>query len=340
MKAFQLIRFGSSKEAFQLKELPDPQPRPHEALVDVEAFGLNFADVVARRGMYRDCPPLPCVVGYDAVGRISKTGSEVKNLKPGQRVVAFTRFGGYATQVASDHKGIVPIPEEMDAGEAAALATQYCTAYYAAEEMVRLHEGDHVVIQAAAGGVGTALIQLAKNRKCVIYGGAGSDEKLDYLRQLGVEYPINYRKDDFHKSIRKIMNGKKPDVIFNSIGGKTMRDGLKLLGTGGRMVCFGAADAMEDSNKLLANLKLAWGFGLLFPHMLIMETKALIGINMLRIADDKPDALQRCLQNVLKMHGQGILKPHTGAVYTADKLSEAHDFLESRKSVGKVVVKW
>lgn len=340
MKAFQLTRFGSAKEAFQLKDFPDLQPKAHEVVVDVEAFGLNFADVVARRGMYRDCPPLPCVIGYDAVGRISKIGSEVKNLTAGQRVVAFTRFGGYATQVSSDYKGVVPIPENMDAGEAAALATQYCTAYYAAEEMVRLHEDDHVVIQAAAGGVGTALIQLAKNKKCIIYGGAGSDEKLDYLQKLGVDHPINYRKQNLHEVVKKIMNGKKPDVIFNSIGGKSVRDGLALLGTGGRMVCYGAAEAMDENNKLLANLKLAWGFGLLFPPLLIMQTKSLIGINMLRVADDKPDILQRCLQNVVNLHGQGILKPHTGAVFTADKLVEAHEYLESRKSVGKVIVKW
>ena len=340
MKAYQLTRFGSAKEAFALKELPDLQPKPHEVVVDVDAFGLNFADVVARKGMYRDCPPIPCVIGYDAVGRISKTGDDVKNLKAGQRVVAFTRFGGYATQVASDHKGVVAISEGMDAGEAAALATQYCTAYYAAEEMVRLHEGDHVVIQAAAGGVGTALIQLAKNRKCIVYGGAGSGEKLDYLQKLGVDFPINYRKEDFHQAVKKIMGRQKPDVIFNSIGGKTFRDGLKLLGTGGRMVCYGAAEAMDESNKLLANLKLAWGFGLLFPPLLIMQTKALIGINMLRVADDKADVLQRCLQNVVKMHEQEILKPHTGAVFNAGQLVEAHEFLESRKSVGKIIVKW
>lgn len=340
MKAFQLTRFGSAQEAFVLKELPDLQPKPHEVVVDVEAFGLNFADVVARKGMYQDCPPLPCTIGYDVVGRVARFGSDVKNLKAGQRVVAFTRFGGYATQVASDQNGVVPISEEMDAGEAAALATQYCTAYYAAEEMVRLHEGDHVVIQAAAGGVGTALIQLAKNRKCVVYGGAGSDEKLDYLRKLGVDHPINYRKEDLHKAVGRIMNSKKPDVIFNSVGGKSVRDGLNLLGTGGRMVCYGAADQMDSNNKLIANLKIAWGFGLIFPPLLVMSTKSFIGINMLRVADDKPDVLKRCLENVVKLHEQGVLKPHTGAVYSSNQLAEAHEFLESRKSVGKVIVKW
>lgn len=340
MKAFFLTRFGKPSAAFQLKELPDLQPKPHEVLIDVEAFGLNFADVMARLGRYRDCPPLPAVIGYDVVGRISKTGSEVSELKPGQRVVAFTRFGGYATQVATDHRGAAVISENADAGEAAALATQYCTAYYAAEETVRLHEGDHVAIQAAAGGVGTALVQIAKHRKCIVYGGAGSDEKMDYLRKLGVDYPINYRKEDFHSAIRRIMGGSKPDVIFNSIGGKTVRDGLKLLGTGGRMVCYGAAESAGYGSKLVSNLKLAWGFGLLFPPVLLMQSKALIGVYMLPLADDKPQVLQRCLQQVVKWHSEGILKPHAGGVFTYDKLAEAHAFLESRKSVGKVMVKW
>lgn len=340
MKAFQLTRFGTASEAFQLKELPDLQPQPHEVVVDVETFGLNFADVVARLGKYQDCPPLPVVIGYEVVGRISKVGSNAGEHKIGQRVVAFTRFGGYATQVKADHLGVVAIPENMDAGEAAALATQYCTAYYAAEEMVRLHEGDHVLLQAAAGGVGTALVQIAKYKKCVVYGGAGSDEKLDYLRKLGVDYPINYLKEDFYSAVKKIMGNNKPDVIFNSIGGKTARDGMKELGASGRMVCYGAADGTEIKNKVLSGLKLAWGFGLTFTPFLIMQSKSFIGVNMLRIADDKTLVLKRCLTQVVKWHGEGILKPHVGKVFSANQLEEAHAFLESRKSIGKVIVNW
>lgn len=340
MKAFQLTRFGSAEKAFQLKEFPDLQPRSHEVVVDVEAFGLNFADVVARLGKYRDCPPLPCVIGYEVVGRISKVGSNASEHKVGQRVVAFTRFGGYATQVRADRLGVVAIPETMNTGEAAALATQYCTAYYAAEEMVRLHEGDHVLVQAAAGGVGTALVQIAKHRKCIVYGGAGSDEKLDYLRKLGVDYPINYLKEDFYSAVKKIMGENKPDVIFNSIGGKTARDGMKFLNTAGRMVCYGAADGTEIKNKWVAGLKLAWGFGLTFTPLLIMQSKSFIGVNMLRVADDKKLVLKRCLTQVVRWHEEGILKPHVGKVFSADNLAEAHQFLELRKSIGKVMVKW
>ena len=340
MKAYQLTRFGKASEAFQLKELADLQPEAHEVVIDVEAFGLNFADVVARLGKYQDCPPLPCVIGYDVVGRISKVGKDVQNLNNGQRVVAFTRFGGYATQVAADQNGVVVIGENADPGKAAALATQYCTAYYAAEEMVRLNEGDHVLVQAAAGGVGTALVQIAKHRKCIVYGGAGSDDKLEYLRKSGVDHPINYRKVEFYSAVAKIMGNNKPDVIFNSIGGKTARYGMKLLGATGRMVCYGAAEGTEIKNKLVAGIKLVWGFGLIFSPFLIMQSKSFIGINMLRVGDEKPHILKRCLAQVVKWHQEGILKPHVGKVFPADKLAEAHEFLESRKSIGKVIVKW
>ena len=340
MKAFAIVKNGSPEKAFKLMEFPDPVPQSHEVVIEVESFGLNFADVMARLGLYRDCPPLPAVVGYEVVGKVKGFGQGVSQFNEGQRVVAFTRFGGYATQVATDQRAVVPIPDDMEAGEAAALAVQYSTAYFAAEEMVRLHEGDHVLIQAAAGGVGTALIQLAKHRKCVIYGAAGSDEKLEYLKKQGVDYPINYREADFYESVKAIMGDNRPDVIFNSLGGKSVRDGINLLSPGGRIVCYGAAETADGGNKLLANLKLAVGFGLQFTPFLIMQSKSVIGINMLTLSDARPEVLERCLKSVVKGHQEGYLKPTVGGVYQADELGQAHAFLESRKSMGKIIVNW
>jgi NADPH:quinone reductase-like Zn-dependent oxidoreductase len=178
MKAFVLVKNGKPEVAFELQELPNPEPQPHEVVVETECFGLNFADIMARNGLYQDCPPLPTVIGYESVGKVVKLGKDVNSVAVGQRVVAFSRFGGYATHVTTDQRAVSPIPDDMDAGKACAFATQYCTAYYAAAEMTNLHEGDHVLIDAAAGGVGTALVQLAKRKNCIIYGGAGSDEKL------------------------------------------------------------------------------------------------------------------------------------------------------------------
>ena len=182
------------------------------------------------------------MLGYEVVGRIDALGAGVNTLAVGQRVVALTRFGGYATTAVTDARAAVPIPDDLDVGIAAALPTQGGTAYYCAEEMVRLHPGDHVLVQAAAGGVGTLLVQLCKRHGCTVYGTAGSDAKLDYLRALGVDHPINYRRDDFADAVRRVRGDAGLDVIFDSLGGSAVRKGLALLAPGGRIVCLGAAE--------------------------------------------------------------------------------------------------
>ncbi len=340
MQAFVLHKFGNAEAAFQLKELPTPQPKPNEVLIEAECFGLNFADIMARNGLYQDCPPLPTVLGYEAVGRIIKTGSEVTHLKEGQRVVAFTRFGGYATHVITDQRAATPIPEDMDAGKAAALATQYCTAYFAAYEMASLQNGDRILIDAAAGGVGTALVQLARHKGCTIIGGAGSDDKLAYLKTQGVHHTINYRKGDFYKAAKNILGESGADVVFNSAGGSTVPRSMKLLGSGGRLICYGAAEGAGRRKNIFSMLKLGIDFGLLFPPFMVMNSKGFIGVNMLRIADNKPDTLKRCLENVARLFNEGIINPTVGKVFSAHELPAAHNYLESRKSMGKIIVKW
>jgi NADPH:quinone reductase-like Zn-dependent oxidoreductase len=340
MQAFVLQKFGSAETAFQLKELSMPQPKPNEVLIEAECFGLNFADIMARNGLYQDCPPLPTVLGYETVGRIVKMGSEVSSLKVGQRVVAFSRFGGYATHVITDQRAATPIAEDMDAGKAAALATQYCTAYFAAYEMVSLQNGDKILIDAAAGGVGTALVQLAKHKGCTIIGGAGSDDKLTYLKAQGVHYAINYREEDFYKTAKNILGESGADVVFNSAGGSTVPKSMKLLGSGGRLICYGAAEGAGRGKNIFSTLKLGIDFGLLFPPFMVMNSKGFIGVNMLRIADNKPDTLKRCLENVVQLFNEGIINPTVGKVFSANELPAAHHYLESRKSMGKIIVKW
>ncbi len=338
MKAHVLVRYGSPQEAFELRELPTPNPGAGQLRVAVEAFGLNYADVSARQGTYADAPPIPCVVGYEVVGRIDALGAGVSGLHVGQRVAALTRFGGYATAAVTDARTTVLIPEDMDVGVAAALPTQGCTAYFCAEEMVRLHSGDHVLVQAAAGGVGTLLVQLCKARGCVVYGTAGSDEKLDYLRGLGVDHPINYRREDFAAAVRRLRGGDGLDVVFDSLGGAAVRKGLRLLAAGGRMVCFGAAEREAGSLQVLRDIKFAASFGFPHPIPLLMNSKALIGVNMLRIADQRPKTLGRCLQAVANLVADGTLKPTVGGRFSANELAAAHELLGGRRSMGKLVV--
>lgn len=340
MKAAVLIKNGDPRQAFQLQELPDLQAKAGEVRIAVIAFGLNFADVMARQGLYRDCPPLPTIIGYEVVGIVDQLGEGVTNVQVGQRVVAFTRFGAYATQAVTKATAVVPVSDKISDGEATALATQYCTAYYAAAYVTQLHEQEHVLIHACAGGVGTALVQLAKQKKCIIYGTAGSAEKLDYLHTLGVDYPINYQEEDFEAVIKQIAPQGKVDVIFDPIGGKSVKKGVGLLNAGGRIICYGASSMSGRKKSLFKSLNVAVGFGFYNPIAFIMNSKSLIGVNMLRIADNKPLVIQHCLQKVVELTEQGILKPTIGGKYPIAQLVEAQEHLEFRKSIGKLVVSW
>ncbi len=339
MKAVVLVKQGPADKAFEIQEMDKPAIKPHEVLVQVDAFGLNFADVMARLGYYEDCPPLPAIIGYDVVGTIDEVGTEVSHLKKGQRVMALSRFGGYAEFVATDARAAVAIDASISDGIATALATQCGTAYYCAEEMVRLHPGDHVLIQAAAGGVGSALVQMAKHRGCIVYGTA-STKKQDFLRSLGVDHPIDYRNTDFEEVIKKQRGGEGLDVIFDSIGGQSVKKGLKLLGHGGRIVLYGAASMTDTNKNIFKMIKVGTGFGLHSPIKFLKNSQSMMGVNMLRIADHRPETLKRSLEGAVKMAQDGILTPHIGGEFKVDQIAEAHEFLASRKSMGKVVVSW
>lgn len=340
MKAIVLKKHGKPERAFEIKEQKIPEPRPGMVVIKVEASGLNFADVLARNGLYKDAPKPPSVLGYEVVGHVHSIGEGVGGFNEGDRVLAFTRFGGYAEYALTDARAIAKIPEKLDAAKAAALGTQYGTAYYGAYELVNLFEGDHVLIHAAAGGVGTALVQLAKAKGCIIYGTAGSDEKLEYLKSIGVHYPINYKKQDFYEEIRKMRGKQGLDVIFDSIGGTVFRKSMRLLSFGGKIVVYGAAGRMGRSWGLLSNLKLVWDYGFVIPVFLLMTSRSIIGLNMLRIADYKPKAMQRCLENLVKLLEEGKINPQVGGVFKAKDIAKAHELLESRKSTGKIVVMW
>lgn len=340
MKAYYLVKNGVAEKAFELRDLPELTPKAGEILIHSEAFGLNFADVMARLGLYRDAPPLPAVLGYENVGRIAAVGPGVTDLRVGQRVVALTRFGGYAQAAIADARAAMPIPDDMDAGVATALATQYATAWYAAEEAVRLHPGDNILIHAAAGGVGIALIQLAKRRGATIFGTAGSDEKLKFLKEQGVDYPINYRKVDFAEEVKRLGFDKKLDVVFDPIGGDSVKKGFKLLNAGGRLVGYGASSMTEAKGNPFKILGVAAGFGIWSPIEFLTNSKSILGINMLRIADNRPEILARCIKNVVDLTVSGDLKPIVGKSFPHHQLADAHEYLASRQSIGKVAVLW
>ena len=338
MKAIVLIKNGEASVAFQQKEVPVPIVKSNEVLIKVEAFGLNFADVMARRGSYKEAPPIPAILGYDVAGIVDQIGKEITRFKVGEKVAAITRFGGYAEYAIANEAAIFRLPNHLDATTATALTTQYCTAVYAAAEMINLHEGDKVLIHAGAGGVGTALIQFALYKKCEIFSTAGTDIKVNYLQNLGVKHALNYNNSDFEKIIKDRTGNKGIDVIFDAVGGSSVKKGIHLLGAGGRMVCYGAARVTNEN--IFGKIKTVLGFGFYNPVQLMTSSKAIIGINLLKIGDDHPAMITRCLAEVIKLYNEGIFLPTINKVFDASDISIAHQYLEERKSMGKVVIKW
>jgi NADPH:quinone reductase-like Zn-dependent oxidoreductase len=339
MKAIVLTKTGAAEKAFEFKEIPMPAIGGDDVLIKVAFSGLNFADVMARKGMYKEAPPLPALLGYDVSGTIEATGKNVTNVALGDAVVGFTRFGGYAEYAVCNAMAVANIPSNIDIASGTALATQYCTAYYCAAEMVNLYEGDTVLIHAAAGGVGTALTQYALYKKCRVFATAGSDDKIEMLHKAGVHEAINYKKEKFSEAVMQKTDGKGVDVIFDAVGGASVRAGIKCLGTGGRIVCYGATE-MNASSSMFHQLKTGLSFGFYNPGLLIVASKSILGVNMLRISDHHPAVIQRCLQNVIALAAQGIFKPVLGQVFPVSEIAAAHTLLESRKSVGKVVLAW
>jgi NADPH2:quinone reductase len=329
MKAIYLVKHGAAENAFEWREIPERDPEPDEVAIQSEAAGINYADVMSRLGQYQDAPPLPFVSGYEVVGRIVKTGTQVKDLQVGQRVLAFTRFGGYSEYVCQKALAVAPISEDMPAGEALALATQYCTAYHASHIATNVFPGDRVLIQAAAGGVGIALTQLCKLRGAFIYGTAGSAAKLDFIRCQGVDVAINYREQDFSKVIKEPI-----DVAFDSLGGDDFRKCYKLLNRGGRLVGLGAASF--TGTNILQKAKLGLAFGIYHPAQLLMESRSMIGVNMLKIADYRQDLLEFAMKEVIRLTEEGKLHPYVGAMYPAKDIARAHHDMENRKTMGKI----
>jgi len=335
----QLVKYGRAEDAFSFVNAEIQAPLEDEVQIEVERFGLNYADVMARNGLYREAPPLPCVLGYEVVGEIVAVGKNISPEMIGKRVVAFTRFGGYSQRVNTNYFGVAEIGD-YDGNKALCLATQYVTAYYMSHVAIQIQKGDNVLIHAAAGGVGTALIQLLRKKEVNIIAKIGSDEKAPYLTSLGVENIVNYNKGDYEKQVHQLLNGKKLDVSFNPAAGASFKKDWRLLGPAGKLLLFGGSERAGKKWGILSDLNFVRKMGIIIPFTLMGTSKSLIGVNMLRIADHKPNVMKNCLEEVVKQAKEGTLNPIVGEVYPAKNIAEAHAFLGSGKSTGKIILTW
>jgi NADPH2:quinone reductase len=253
--------------------------------------------------------------------------------------LAFTRFGSYAEYVCAPELGAVELPDSIPNESALPLGTQYCTAWYAAMEMVVLHPGNIVLIHAGAGGVGTALTQICKWKGCTVIALSGNDEKKEYVLKNGADHFINYKKTDYEKEISKLFP-QGIDVSFNAVAGSTFKKDKRLLAVGGRIVLFGAAERMGGKLGFLSTLGLLFKIGFYSPVFMMMKTQGLIGVNMLNVGDKQPEVLRKCMINSIELTEKGIFKPITTRIFKPVETGEAQRIMAEGKTIGKIGVKW
>jgi NADPH:quinone reductase-like Zn-dependent oxidoreductase len=338
MRALVITKHGGP-EVLKIEERPDPQPGPGEVRVKVKAAGVNFADVLARMGLYEDAPDPPCVIGYEFAGDVEALGEGVTGYEVGQRVLGGSRFGGYAELVVTGEREIIPLPEDWSYEEGAAVCVHYVTAYAGLVRYGSLREGEKVLLHAAAGGVGIASTQIAKLVGAGEIYGTASASKHDAVRGFGVDHVIDYTKQDFRREVRRISGDKQPlDLVMDAIGGSSFRKSWSLLGAGGRLVCFGASSVMSGENRSVRAIARSLATTPVFhPLSLMRSSRAVIGLNMLRLWDAK-GSFDEYLAPLREWIDAGPLRPVVAEAFPLERAADAHRLLAERKNVGKVVL--
>jgi len=325
-----------------VQEKPDPPVGPGEIRIAVRAAGVNFADTMARLGLYPDAPKPPCVMGYEVAGTVESLGDGVSDFAVGDRVMAGTRFGGQAELVTVPADQVLPLPERLSFEQGAAFPVNYGTAYAALIIMGSLRKGDRVLIHAAAGGVGIAATQIARNVGAEIFGTA-SPSKHDAIRAQGVTNAIDYRGQDFEAEAMRITGGEGVDLIIDALGPTSFRKDYRLLRSGGRLVMYGLSEATKESGrdlpavlKSLAMMPLAtipWWKSL----ALMNENKGIFGLNMLKWWD-REGSLDRVTEPLMADLEAGRLEPVVAEAFPFERAGQAHEFIAQRRNVGKVVL--
>jgi NADPH:quinone reductase-like Zn-dependent oxidoreductase len=338
-----LVQTGSGgPEVLQVLERPDPTAGPGEVRITVKAAGINFADTMARLGLYPDAPKTPCVMGYEVAGTIESLGEGVTDFAVGDRVMAGTRFGGQAELVTVPADQALPLPERLGFEQGAAFPVNYGTAYAALIIMGSLRQGDRVLIHAAAGGVGIAATQIARNVGAEIFGTA-SPSKHEAIRAQGVVHAIDYRNQDFEAEAMRITAGEGVDLVIDALGPTSFRKDYRLLRSGGRMVMYGLSEVTKESGRdipaaLKGLLKMPLATIPWWKSLALMnENKGVFGLNMLKWWE-REGSLDRVTEPLMADLEAGRLEPVVAEAFPFERAGEAHEFIAQRRNVGKVVL--
>jgi NADPH:quinone reductase-like Zn-dependent oxidoreductase len=336
MRQAVITRYGLP-DVFEMREGPDPRPGPGQVRIRVRAAGINFADILARLGLYPDAPKPPMVVGYEVAGFVDDTAPDVTGFAAGDRVVALTRFGGYSDVVVASAAQCFHFPEDLSDAEAAAVPVNYLTAAIALYKMAALAPNETVLVHNAGGGVGIAATQLARIRRATVIGTA-SVMKHDALRSFGVDHAIDYRHANVADEVRKITHGRGVDVILDPIGGGSFTSSYQMLAPLGRLVMFGLSAAAPGEQRNWWRALRAWAATPRFnPLTMINRNRGVFGLNVGHLWGEQRQ-LEPIMDLLLDELRQQRLRPVVARTFPLDKAADAHRFIQSRSNIGKVVL--
>ncbi len=332
MRVINITQKGGPS-VLQVQESPDPPaPKAGRVKISVRAAGVNFADTLYRVGLNPAAPKPPFVPGFEVAGIVEAVGEGVDSDLLGRRVFAGTHYGGYAEIVNVDVNDLGSLPDDLTFEQGAAIIVNYFTAWEGLHGSGQLHPGQHVLVHAAAGGVGIAAVQLAKAAGAVVHGTA-SPAKHARLRELGVERTIDYRRDRWWEGLPRY------DIILEAIGGRSLRRSYKLLRPGGRVISYGASSLLRGERRsyrtaLPEILAMMRGFNLLRQ---LDESKTVVGLNIMALWNDR-GSLQPWLKELSGKLADGSIQPIVHAAVPFAEAPEAHRILAARGNFGKVVL--
>lgn len=337
MKAVLLRRHGGPG-VLRVERIADPRPAPGQVLVGVEAVGLNYAEVLSRKGLYSWAPKRPYVLGMEAAGRIEAVGAGVDPSRVGQRVMVGAKSGAYAELMAVGEAQALPVPEGWSVEEAAAFPVNWATAWVGLVEMGRMRPTDRVLVSPAGGGVGTAAVQIASRWGCEVLGLAGSDEKLERVRALGASFTLNYRAVGWRPGLADMTLVRGVDLALEMVGGEVFRAVTDSLAPFGRVVVSGYAEL----DYTLWNPLSWWRAWRGMPRMGLMRmlerSNGMLSTHLGYLLAD-PALMTRVFGELSAFVARHGLRPQVGHVLPFDRVAEAHRLMESRRSYGKIVLR-
>ena len=336
-----VISKAGGPEVLVDREAPHEHVPPGHVRIKVAAAGVNFADVVGRLGNYPDAPPIPYCPGYEVSGTVSELGAGVTDLAIGARVCSLTKFGGYSDEVIARAEGVFPLPDGVDLVTSAGLPVTYLTAYVCLFDAGGLTRGKTVLVKGAAGGVGSAALQLLRGTGIRVLATAGSSGKVDWLKAQGVEVAMNYNEEDVAARVKEATGGRGVDAVLDSIGGRALQESAAMCAPLGRVVSFGVSAMNPGKTRSLLSVAregLPMRFFNLIP--LFGANVGIHGINMLALAEADPALVRTRMTEILARVAKGELAPVIAERYPLDAKGAAlaHHYLQDRKNIGKVVL--